>query len=58
MLTALRDVRSQEQSGKHLLTVGSSQLDPRRTLPLRQSGHAHALVDALTFGEVNGIVAR
>src|SRR5450755_3143715 len=28
MPTALRDVRSQEQSGKHLLTVSSSQFDP------------------------------
>jgi hypothetical protein len=31
MPTALRDVRSQEQSGKHLLTVSSSQFDPDRT---------------------------
>jgi hypothetical protein len=27
----LRDVRSQEQSGKHLLSVSSSQFDPKRT---------------------------
>jgi hypothetical protein len=31
MPTALRDVRSQEQSGKHLLTVSSSQFEPTRT---------------------------
>jgi hypothetical protein len=34
MPTALRDVRSQEQSGKHLLTVSSSQFDPQQTLGL------------------------
>jgi len=41
MPTALRDVRSQEeeQSGKHLLTVSSSQFDPNRTL----AGHPAAL---------------
>jgi hypothetical protein len=35
MPTALRDVRSQEQSGKHLLTVSSSQFDPMRTSAAR-----------------------
>ena len=34
MPTALRDVRSQEQSGKHLLTVSSSQFDPFRSSQL------------------------
>jgi hypothetical protein len=31
MPTALRDVRSQEQSGKHLLAVSFSVFDPSRT---------------------------
>ena len=31
MPTALRDVRSQEQSGKHVLPLSSSQFDPKRT---------------------------
>jgi hypothetical protein len=34
MPTALRDVRSQGQSGKHLLTVSSSQFGPSRNSPL------------------------
>jgi hypothetical protein len=33
MPTALRDVRSQEQSGKHLLAVSFSVFDPERTCP-------------------------
>jgi hypothetical protein len=36
MPTALRDVRSQGQSGKHLLALSFSGLDPTRTLALAQ----------------------
>ena len=41
MPTALRDVRSQEQSGKHLLTVSSSQFDPYRKSRRWTDGRAH-----------------
>jgi hypothetical protein len=34
MPTALRDVRSQGQSGKHLLSLSFSGFDPNRTLVL------------------------
>ena len=34
MATALRDVRSQGQSGKHILAVSFSGFDPIRTLGL------------------------
>jgi hypothetical protein len=33
--TALRDVRSQGQSGKHMLALSFSDFDPERTSPSR-----------------------
>jgi hypothetical protein len=48
MPTALRDVRSQEQSGKHLLTVSSSQFDPTQTLQLLPRRPVHkTTIDAI-----------
>src|SRR5216683_2007591 len=43
MPTALRDVRSQEQSGKHLLTASSSQFDP----PPKSSGNRKTVVNVI-----------
>jgi hypothetical protein len=49
MPAALRDVRYQEQSGKHLLTVNSSQFDPTRTLRADRFGSTTPSHNAFIF---------
>jgi hypothetical protein len=44
MLTAVRDVRSQGQSGKHMLALSSSQFDPQ---PQDQRGQHQGQAQAL-----------
>ena len=57
MPTLLSDVRCWGQSGKHLLALSFSGFDPSRTSAIGHPGQPHALIDALTLGEVTRIVA-
>ena len=62
MPTALRDVRSRGQSGKHLLVLSFSGFDPKETFRWRRNSRLrailgclrafHSLVESATIGEV------
>jgi hypothetical protein len=57
MPTAMRDVRSRGQSGKHILAVSLSGFDPKATSPLRHAGHQHPIADTFASGTKRGIGA-
>jgi hypothetical protein len=49
MPTAMRDVRSREQSGKHILAVSLSGFDPRRTSERPREYLEPTLTDTHTY---------
>ena len=58
MPTAVRDVRSQGQSGKHILAVSFSGLDPNRTCGDRSADHGGGTpgtADACPYRNAAGI---
>src|SRR6267154_4040413 len=56
MPTAVRDVRSQGQSGKHMLGLSSSQFDPQRTSSWLWPALASALVANDWTVELTGLI--
>src|SRR5450755_2659510 len=55
MAAALSDVRCQESLGKHLLTMSSSQFDPKQTLQWLEEGNWLALFAENFMYEISGV---